>query len=274
MADEPTGPILDPEPEEEGGPVKTFLEHLEDLRWVLIKCLVAVMLGVVVCLVASPAITTLLDRPLRLSGVPIKLVPLDPLGPFMISLKIALYAGISLAFPFVLYFIAEFVVPALKKTEKKYFGRAFVVGGGLFVAGVLLCYFVMLRISIVGLWQFSKWMGFETDFWRAESYYHFVLLFMVGMGVVFEIPVVILTLVRMDVISHETLVKGRMYFYVGAMVVCAFITPDALSTFFMVIPVIALMEVCILISKHWERQRRLEEARQAAAMKHLEKRAT
>lgn len=270
MPDEQLEPILDPEVEEEGGPVKTFLEHLEDLRWVLVKCLAALLLGMATCLVASPQIVGFLKRPLDNAGIQVDPQFFGPIGGVVVSMKIALYGGFALALPFLLYFIAEFVVPALKKQEKKYFMRAFLIGGGLFFAGVALCYFVLLQISLKGLSAYNTWLGLPSTLWRAEEYFGFVILFMIGMGVAFEIPLVILTLVRMEIISHETLVKGRAYFYVGTMVVCAFITPDALSTVFMVIPVIILMEICILISKHWERQKRIAEAAELAASNRLE----
>jgi sec-independent protein translocase protein TatC len=241
MADELLQPIPDPE-EEEGGPVKTFLEHLEDLRWVLIKCLVSLMLAMVTCMVAANYITAFLEKPLIDSGADIKLEAIDPIGPVSIIMKIGLYGGITFALPFILYFIADFVLPALKKHEKKYFKRAFAVGSILFFSGVALCYFAILRISLLGLVAMNKWLGLGATVWQAQQYFSFVIMFMVGMGLVFELPVVLLTLVRMGVISHETLVKSRVYLFIGNMVVCAFITPDAVSTIFMVIPVQALLE--------------------------------
>jgi sec-independent protein translocase protein TatC len=90
-------------------------------------------------------------------------------------------------------------------------------------------------------------------------------MFMVGMGLSFEIPVILLTLVRMGLVPHEWLTKGRPYFFVINYGLCAFITPDFISTFFMVIPVQLLLEGCILISKYWERQKRAEEAALAAS---------
>src|SRR5512139_500264 len=110
MADEPEAEHLDEQPEEEGGPVKTFLEHLEDLRWVLIKCLVSLMLGMVTCLVAGSYIVEFLKWPLDKSESGIRLETLGPVGGITISLKIALYGGITIALPLILYFIAEFVL--------------------------------------------------------------------------------------------------------------------------------------------------------------------
>jgi sec-independent protein translocase protein TatC len=143
------------------------------------------------------------------------------------------------------------------------------IGGLLFIGGILLCYFVMLPFSLKGLAGFAQWMEFKNDLWRAEDYFHFVIMFMIGMGLSFEIPVILLTLVRIGIIPHEALVKGRLYFFVGNLVLCAFITPDAVSTVFMVLPVQALMEVCILISKHWERQKKIAEATAAATSNQL-----
>jgi sec-independent protein translocase protein TatC len=262
MADEPLEILPDGE-EEEGGPVKTFLEHLEDLRWVLIKCVAALLLAMAACMVAAPKITQVLTYPAERVGQVVKWI--SPLGPFVTSMKMALYGGITVSLPVILFVIGSFVVPALKKNERKYVVRAFIIGGGLFFAGVALCYFVILPITIKGLGQYNSWLGLPSDFWRAEEYFSFVILFMVGMGLSFEVPVIILTLVRIGIIPHEFLVKGRAYFFIANLVVCAFITPDALSTIFMVVPVQVLMEVCILISKSWERQKRLDEAAAAAS---------
>lgn len=258
MAHEPIEPLSDPE-EEEGGPVKSFLEHLEDLRWVLIKSVAALLVGMTACLVASPALVKILRWPLDLSGAKILLDTFSPIGGFVISMKIAFYGGITLSLPFILYFIGQFIMPALKRNEKKYFQRAFIIGAGLFLLGILICYFYVLPISLIGMVQFNEWLGLPSTTWRSEDYFQFVIMFMVGMGLSFEVPVLILTLVRMGIIPHEWMVKGRSYFFVANLVICAFITPDAVSTIFMVIPVQILMEICILISKYWERQKRLAE---------------
>ena len=269
MADEPLQTIPDPE-DEEGGPVKTFLEHLEDLRWVLIKCLVSLMLGMITCLVAGNYIVEFLKWPLENSKSGIRLETLGPVGGINIWMKIALYGGITIALPLILYFIAEFVLPALKRHEKRYFKVAFSIGTALFVAGMALCYFVILEISLRGLVAFNRWLELDATMWNSVDYFSFVIMFMVGMGLSFEVPVLVLSLVRLGIISHETLVKSRAYLFIGNLVVCAFITPDAISTIFMVIPVQALMEICIMISRYWERQKRIAEAAALSASRHIE----
>ncbi|MEW6159382.1 MAG: twin-arginine translocase subunit TatC [Verrucomicrobiota bacterium] len=251
--------------EEEGGPVKPFLDHLEDLRWVLIKCVSALALGLVACLGGAPYIITFLTWPVYIAQVPVEVQWLDPLGGFLAAMKIALYGGLVFGLPFILYFIAEFVMPALKAHEKKYFSLAFTVGGGLFLLGAMMCYFWVLPIALKGTVAFNQWLGVPTLVWRGESYFQFVIMFMVGMGLSFEIPVVLLTLVKVGVLPHEWLVKGRKYFFVINLILCSFITPDFISTIFMIIPVTIEMEVCIQISKYWERQKKMAEASAAAA---------
>ncbi len=108
MASEPEDVRPLDEEDEEGGPIKTFLEHLEDLRWVFIKCGSALLLGVVVCLAAAPQLVGFLQWPLLSvnAGLPpenqIKIIFLGPLGGVVSSMKIALYGGICLALPFIL----------------------------------------------------------------------------------------------------------------------------------------------------------------------------
>lgn len=260
MADELLPPNPDPE-DEEGGPVKSFLEHLEDLRWVLIKIIAAVLISMTVCMVASPQIIKFLKYPLDRSGTTVKLEIFGPVGGFVISMKTAFWGGLCFSLPFILFVIGQFVMPALKKNEKPYFRKAFVIGGGLFFIGVILCYWWVMPIAIYGMAEFSRWLGLPAGTWRAEEYFQFVVMFMLGMGLSFEVPVVLLTLVKLGIIPHEWMAKGRMYFFIANLVICAFITPDAISTVFMVVPVQILLEICIQISAHWERKKRIEEAK-------------
>jgi sec-independent protein translocase protein TatC len=254
MAQEPEEPLVE---DEEGGPIKPFLDHLEDLRWVLIKCISAVLIGMSLCMAGTPYIVKFLTRPLP-KGMHLEFI--GPLDGFWVSIKVGVFAGLVLALPYMLYVIGSFVLPALKRTEKKYFLNAVTIGAGLFLAGAALCYFVMLQISLNAVVQFNHWMGVSSTFWRGNEYFSFVCWFIIGMGLSFEMPVVVLTLVKLDIISHSTLTKSRRYFIVINLVVCCFITPDFVSTFFMIIPMQVLFEICILISAYWQRQRRKAEA--------------
>lgn len=260
--DEPSFSGILSDEDEEGGPVKSFLEHLEDLRWVLIKIIASVLVSMTICMVAAPTIVQLLIYPKNQTdlGKNVPLTYLHPLGAFTSMMKIGFWGGLVLAIPYILFVIAQFVMPALKKNEKPYFRKAFTIGGGLFFLGVLMCYFLVLPIAIAGMVQIADWMHVPTTQWQADEYFQFSVMFMLGMGLSFEIPVIILTLVRMGIIPYEWMEKGRMYFFIANMVLCAFITPDAVSTIFMVVPVQILLEICIQIAKRWEKKKRIEEA--------------
>jgi len=254
MAQEPEEPLVE---EEEGGPIKPFLDHLEDLRWVLIKCISAILIGMALCMAGAPYVVHFLQRPLPKT---MKLEMFGPLDGFWISVKVGLFAGLVVALPYILYVIGEFVLPALKKREKKFFLNAVTIGAGLFLAGAALCYFVMLPISLNAVVKFNIWLGIASTIWRANEYFSFVCWFIVGMGLSFELPVIVLTLVKLEIIEHRTLVKGRSYFVVINLIVCSFITPDFVSTFFMILPMQVLYEICILISAYWQRQKKRAEA--------------
>ena len=257
-----------------GGAVKSFLEHLEDLRWMLIKSAAATLAGMLVCLCAVPTVVKVLNWPLKraqqrhvaflpentnrfvaielgsvtlqrlrattnhigsidlgtnqyirlhldpvqvgtntLLGVTVtadesppgdsgpKLIFLDASGPFLSALHIAFFGGLFLASPFVLYFIGEFVMPALKIVEKKYFMRAFWFGLILFLLGVSFAYFVVMPAALKFAELYANWMmddmgdSSAVPYWQAESYWGFELKFMFGMGAGFELPVVLLALV-------------------------------------------------------------------------------
>jgi sec-independent protein translocase protein TatC len=253
------------EAEEEGGPVKTFLEHLEDLRWLLIRLGAALLIGMVACLAGSPQIIDFLKWPLVAAvGNKIELQFLNPIGGFMISMKIALYGGITLALPAILFFIASYVMPALKRNEKTFFLRAFIIGGGLFLLGAMTCYFWVLGLTLRATVQYNEWLRLPTSIWRAEDYFQFVTMFMLGMGLSFELPIIMLSLVKIGLVQHSLLTKGRPYFYLAVFATVSFITPDFVSTFFIMIPLVILMEICILVSWIWECQKRAAEQRLTA----------
>lgn len=245
-----------PEEEEDGGPVKSFLEHLEDLRWVIIRASAALMVSMIVCLIAANKIVWLMALPLERSGTGIKLEWFGPTGGFMASLKLGFWGGMVLALPFILYFIGEFILPALKKKEKKYFLRAFIIGTGFFLLGIVICYFYLMPFSLRALVQYNQFLGVDSTLWRAEEYFDFVSKFLLGVGLLFEVPVVVLSLVRLGVIGHQTLVKGRRYMFVVNLAFTMIITPaDLVTTFIMACVLQLAFEVCIFISAYWEKQR-------------------
>lgn len=333
----PQRPDLEPEPpEEEGGPVKPFLEHLEDFRWTLIKCVTALVISMIICLVASnrlvalltwplshaqqlstarnPTVTVWLGTnligrlppdqltgPLQSSNAPaaVTLVPeligtnlvltlrpdastdphvtqarnlvalknYSPTGPFEVALSLMLFGGLGLASPFLLLFIGQFVLPAMRVVEKRFLYRAAAVGGLLFLTGVAFCYFIIMQVMLLMTVEFSRWMGFSADEWRAEDYIGFMLKFLLGAGLSFQLPVVILTLVRVGLVSVATLSRIRPYFIVGNLVFCAIVTPsgDPVTLLLLAVPLHMLYEISVLIAWFWARRERREAAASEAA---------
>lgn len=311
-------------PGDEGGPTKNFLEHLEDLRWVLMKCVVAVGIAFLVCLFASPVLVKILTRPLKqanlmtLDNVPsvtfyigtnrvgtynletnqsatylfgtnlhaaVELAPITvgsnqvlgltvrtneaqvasenavdlrnfgPASAFMLAVQMALYGGIALASPFLFYFIGQFVFPALKIREKKYTYRGLAFGFTLFAIGVAFCYFILMPVALRASVQYSEWMGFRATDWRAEEYMSFVSKFLLGMGLGFELPVVLLVLVKIGILDYRTLASMRRYMIVICLVLGAILTtPEVITQILMAVPLYLLYEITIWIAWYWERQ--------------------
>jgi sec-independent protein translocase protein TatC len=331
MVDEPEAERLDvDQEEEEGGPVKSFLEHLEDLRWVLIKSIAAAGVAMIGCFFAGNYVFQVLKYPLNrapiyggrdpqvlrimlgtnqlgvfhvgtndalmsLAGTnryvrldivptlegtnivlgvkvqsetqppsqesPIDIVSLGPAAAFVVATKIAFYGGLALASPFIFFFVGNFVFPALRIHEKKYIYRGLGFGFGLFVAGVCFCYFIMMPMALAVSAKYAEWFGFKANQWRAEEYIGFVCKFMLGMGLGFEMPVVILTLVKIGLLNYRILKSARRYVIVIAFVLGAVLTtPEVVTQVLMAFPLLILYEISVWIAWYWERQEKKREA--------------
>jgi sec-independent protein translocase protein TatC len=313
---------LDDSPE--GGPVKTFLEHLEDFRWMLIKSIVALFLGMLICLFAANVVVGIIKWPLahapiRFSGtnqiavvsvgtnhvgnfkltpeqerslnlgtnrfvavtveplvigtnqvlgwrvsdnpaaieaaqkMSIELINLSPAGGFIVAFQVGLYGGAVLASPFIFYFVASFVFPALKIRERKYVFRGLGIGVGLFLVGVAFCYFILMPVALAAAQMYSNWLGLGALQWRAEDYISFVCKFLLGMGLGFELPVVILTLVKIGVLDYAMLSGARRYMIVINLILGAVLTtPEPITQIVMFVPLQCLYELTVWIAWYWD----------------------
>jgi len=321
-------PVEHSRPEDEGGPVKTFLEHLEDFRWVLVKSIVALGLAMLVCLAGANDVVQIIKWPLtrtpvsypgtnqiaivsfgtnhlgnfRLSAeqqqaldlgsnrfvavqiepmlagtnhvlgwrvaddpgavaeaqrLHIELINLSPAGGFFVAFQVALYGGMVLASTLIFYFIMSFVFPALRMNEQKYVYRGLFVGVFLFLAGAAFCYFVLLPLTLAASQMYSNWLGLGAMQWRAEDYISFVCKFILGMGLGFELPVVLLTLVKIGVLSYRSLASARRYMIVINLILGAVLTsPEVLTQMAMFVPLQVLYEATVAIAWYWEQSDR------------------
>ena len=200
---------------------------------------------------AGPAIATSAEH------LMISLESFSPAGAFLVAVQVAAYAGVILASPFILYFVAAFVFPALKMHERKYIYRGMFYGLGLFFIGVAFCYFALMPIALGASVKYTEWLGFAVYRWRAEDYISFVSKFMLGMGLGFEMPVILLVLVKIGVLNHTILARARRYvivicFFMGAVLT----TPEIITQVLMALPLLLLYEITVWIAWYWERQER------------------
>lgn len=239
--------------------VKPFLDHLEDLRWTLIKMVATLGVAMVACFAFRFQLMHTVSQPLTSLGNDITLTTLAPTDSVNVSLTLALYAGIILSFPVLLYFLAGFVLPALSAKEKGYVLPAIAVSFALFLSGVLFCFNYILPLTLRWLFYDSQHMGFHPQ-WTVVQYFSFATQFVLIFGLSFELPVVVIVLVKLGILQASTLRSTRAYAMIVILVLSAFIapSPDPLTMAIVAGPMLLLYELCIWIA--WWMERRAQRA--------------
>jgi sec-independent protein translocase protein TatC len=236
---------------------KPFLEHLEELRWMIVKMAITLSVAMIVCFTFRSTLVRILQAPLRDVGSQIgTLKALGITDSIVISFHLAFYAGIVLSFPLLLYFIAEFVLPALTAVERRFLLPAILVSFALFLLGVTVCYFWLLPKTILFFFRDTESLGWAPT-WTVQQYYSFVTRFTIGFGLAFELPVVVLALVRFGLITYRFMARTRPYAVVLIFVLATIITPtpDILTLVAMALPMCLLYESCIWIAWLMERRK-------------------
>src|SRR6202140_805923 len=236
---------------------KPFLEHLEDLRWTVVKMAMTLVVAMIVCFAFRSWLVRVLQAPLQQVGGEVgTLKALGITDSLVISFHLAFYAGIVISFPLLLYFVAQFVLPALTAVEKRFLLPA--IGGsfGLFLLGVLVCYFWLLPKTILFFFRDTQSLGW-TPTWTVQQYYSFVTKFVLGFGLAFELPVVVLGLVYFGLITYKFMARTRPYAIVLIFILAAIIapTPDLLTLIAMALPMSLLYESCIWVAWLMERRK-------------------
>jgi sec-independent protein translocase protein TatC len=203
----------------------SFLEHLEELRVRLIRAILAVVAAVAICYYWAQPIFRFMTEPLRKAYPDIKFIYTEPTEAFMLYVKAAFFAGLFVAAPFVLYQLWAFISPGLYKHEKAYvvpfilFGTIFFVGGGLFG------HYVLFPATFQFLGQYA---GEDMSFLpRVTEYFSFYFWFVIGLGIVFQLPVVIFVLARIGLVTPGFLMRQFKWAVLAAFIIAAVITPSA-----------------------------------------------
>src|SRR5881628_2667373 len=237
---------------------KPFLEHLEDLRWTIVKIAVTHGVAMIACFAFRSVLVRVMQAPLRDVGSQIgTLKALGITDSIVISFHLAFYAGIVLSFPLLLYFVAEFVLPALTVVERRFLFPAIGVSFALFLLGVMVCYFWLLPKTILFFFRDTQSLGW-TPTWTVQQYYSFVTRFTLGFGLAFELPVVVLALVRFGLVTYRFMARTRPYAIVLIFILATIITPtpDVITLVAMGLPMCLLYESCIWIAWLMERRAR------------------
>ncbi len=225
-----------------------FLEHLEEIRSRLIISLIAIAVTTALAYVFADAILHVMISPATESGVK-TLTAFGPMDGFMIHLRVALYGGIFLAAPVWLYQIVRFIEPGLLPNEKRLIIPGVIALVVLFLLGNVFG-FLMLR-NMMGV--LSTMFGSEISYLPgADQYISFVTYFLISTGIAFELPLVLLVLMRMGIVSPQFVKKQRRIAYFVLFVFAELITPVAdpiVAPTVVMLPMVALFELALFASR-------------------------
>jgi sec-independent protein translocase protein TatC len=226
----------------------SFISHLVELRDRIMKATVAIV-AVFLCLMPwSAQIYDFLAAPM-MAALPVgaKMIATGVITPFFIPVKVTLMAAFIVALPWVLYQAWAFIAPGLYAHEKKLVAPLVISSSVLFVTGVGFCYEFVFKVVFKVINELApKSINVSPDI---ESYFDFVMTMFIAFGLTFEVPIVVVVLVRMGLVSVEKLKQLRPYVIVGAFVVAAIVTPpDAMSMMLLAVPLCLLFEVGLLVA--------------------------
>ncbi len=228
------------------------MEHLEELRKRIVISMVALAVGAAACFIFKGYLLAFLVTPLKGK----KLITLSPAESFMTAFKVSIYVGILLSSPVIIYQIWAFVAPGLKTKEKRVVLYATIFTSLLFLGGVAFAWWLVLPRGLNFL------LSYENSYFHAQiqasRYFSFVAMFMLGFGIVFELPALILTLARLGLVNSKQLAHNRRYAILAGAIISAALTPsqDAVSMIAMAVPFVLLYEISVQLSRVIQKPRR------------------
>jgi sec-independent protein translocase protein TatC len=227
-----------------------FLEHLEELRWRLIKAVIGIVLGGVI---AGIFIDFIMDdfllSPAKQTTPPLELINLKPYGQLVLYMEVILVCGVILSIPNIFYQLWKFIEPGLLPSERKYISWIVVFSSMCFLGGIAFAYFVMLPTALKFFASFGT-QAISNNI-AVNEYFSFVISVMLAAGIVFELPMVSFFLSKLGILTPAFMRKYRKHAIVIILILAGVLTPspDLTSQLLLGIPLLILYEISIIISK-------------------------
>lgn len=262
MADDPQIPTGEETSE------MSFFDHLEELRWRIVKAVIGIAVGMIVCWIfidflmdqvfLRPIAT--LNAHLPAGAQPFKMQNLKPFGQVFLYMQVAIIGGVILSLPNVLYQLWAFIAPGLMPRERKYIRAIVAFSTFCFLAGVAFAYFLMLPAALTFFAGFGS-TTIENNI-AINEYMSFVISLLLAAGVVFELPMVSWFLSKLGILTPDFMRKYRRHSIVVIFVLSAFLTPgtDPVSQVLLAVPLMILYEISIWVSAWARREKKNAES--------------
>ena len=246
------------------GEQMSFWNHLDALRTCIIKAIIMVVVFGVLAFILKEQLFDIVLAPRTSDFITYKLMGSEPFSihlmntglteQFVIHMKVAMYTGLLVASPYVIYLIFGFIAPALYKSERKYVAQATFSAYAMFIIGTLVNYYLLfpLTVRFLGTYQVSADV---QNMLTLQSYIDTLLSMTFVMGVIFELPVVSWLLARIGILKHNLMTAYRKHAIVVILIVAAIITPtgDVFTLLIVSLPIWLLYETSVLVVKRSEK---------------------
>jgi sec-independent protein translocase protein TatC len=250
----------------EGDAEKPFIEHLEDLRTMFVRIALTLLIATFGTFFFYQELFRAIQMPIIFAGLAKDeagasqlLQNIDVAGPFMMAINVSLIAAVIISFPLLLVFLLQFILPGLKDTEKKLLWPAIGIGTGLFLTGAAFAYWSVLPRALAFFDDFAKSVGSRQD-WTLSNYVTFSTRFVLVFGIAFELPVIVMALVKLDILNFTIMKNTWRHALVAITLFAAIITPtpDVLTLMLMSGPLYVLYGICVILAWRMEKKDKAE----------------
>ncbi len=233
----------------------TFLEHLEEFRWRIIKSAIGIVVGgIIIGIFINWIMENVLLLPSTKTNPPLKLQNIKPFGQFTLYMEVIIFGGMILSIPNIFYQFWKFIEPALKPGENKYIKAIVVFSSICFLSGIAFAYFLLLPTSLEFFASFGS--AIISNNIAIDEYFSFIISTMLAAGLVFELPMVSLFLSKIGILKPQFMRKYRKHAIIIIMILAGILTPspDITSQLLLAIPLFILYEISIIICKYSQKK--------------------